>query len=87
MKKLFIKKRYLGEETNPRMVNYNNTVKEVLQDKVVIIPRLSENSQVVSASVVRSLIEQNKLDEALAYIPRENALVFRSIALAKINNK
>ena len=87
MKKLFIKKRYLGEETNPRMVNYNNTVKEVLQEKVEIIPRLSENGQVVSASVVRSLIEQNKLDEALAYIPRENALVFRSIALAKLNNK
>ena len=83
MKKLFIKKRYLGEESNPKMINYNNTLKEILKDKVVIIPRLCEDSQAVSASRVRSLIEQNKVDEALAYIPKENALIFRSIVRAK----
>ena len=65
------------------MINYNNTLKEILKDKVVIIPRLCEDSQAVSASRVRSLIEQNKVDEALAYIPKENALIFRSIVRAK----
>lgn len=87
MKKLHIKKRYLGEEFNPKMQNYNKTLKEVLLDKVEIIPRYIEEGTVVSASTVRSLIKQNKLNEALAYIPKENALLFRSIVLAKYGNK
>ncbi len=87
IKKLFIKKRYLGEEVSPKMQNYNNVLKEALNESVVIIPRYKENESVVSASVVRSLIEQNKLDEALAYIPKENALLFRSIVQMKYGKK
>ena len=87
MKKLFIKKRYLGEEFNPKMQNYNNTLKEVLQENVEIIPRYSENNQVVSASVVRKLLEEGKVEEALLYIPRENNLILRSIVTCKYGQK
>lgn len=87
MKKLFIKKRYLGEEFNPKMQNYNNTLKEVLQENVEIIPRYSENNQVVSASVVRKLLEEGKVEEALLYIPRENHLILRSIVTCKYGQK
>lgn len=83
MKKLFIKKRYLGEETSDKMIKYNDSLKEVLKDKVEIIKRYSEEGQIVSASKVRSLIDENKIDEALKYIPKENALIFRSIVLTR----
>ena len=35
------------------MVNYNNILKQVLEDKIVILERLKENEEVISASTVR----------------------------------
>ena len=87
MKKLFIKKRYVGMESNNKMLNYNSTLKVVLQDSLVEIPRLEENNNMVSASMVRKLIKENKLDEALKYIPRENWLVLSMIVKQKYGNK
>ncbi len=68
---LFIKKRYVGSEEQEKMNSYNNTLKEVLKDKLEIIERLKQNNQIISASTVRSLLKQNKLEEALQYLPRE----------------
>ena len=86
MKQLFIKKRYVGEETVSKMVNYNNILKETLNEKLIIINRLQENNEVISASKVRELLKDNKLDEALNYVPREIAFLLRSVASCKYGN-
>lgn len=86
MKNLYIKKRYVGTETIQKMVHYNNVLKQILQEKLVIIERLSENKEVISASKVRTLLKQNKYDEALNYVPREIAFILRSVASSKYGN-
>lgn len=86
MKRLFIKKRYVGEEFNLKMINYNETLKSILDDCLEVIPRYKEEEQVVSASVVRKLLKENKIDEALKYIPRENHFILRTIAKDKYGN-
>jgi len=86
MKQLFIKKRYVGTETISKMVNYNNILKETLQDKLVIMERLQENNEVISASKVRSLLKENKIEEALLYVPREISFILRSVASSKYGN-
>ena len=86
MKQLFIKKRYVGTETILKMVNYNNILKETLQDKLVIMERLQENNEVISASKVRSLLKENKIEEALLYVPREISFILRSVASSKYGN-
>lgn len=86
MKQLFIKKRYVGTETILKMVNYNNILKETLQDKLVIMERLQENNEVISASKVRSLLKENKIEEALLYVPREISFILRSVASNKYGN-
>lgn len=86
MKQLFIKKRYVGTETITKMVNYNNILKETLQDKLVIIERLQENNEVISASKVRTLLKEQKYEEALLYVPREISFILKSIASSKYGN-
>ena len=86
IKNLYIKKRYVGTETVNKMVNYNNVLKETLKDKLVIINRLTENDEVISASKVRQLLKENKYDEALYYVPREIAFILRSVASSKYGN-
>ena len=81
--KLHLKKRYVGSESKDKMVCYNNTLKEVLKDKLEIVDRLSDNGNVVSASYVRKLISENKIDEALNYIPRENHTLIKTIVREK----
>ena len=83
IKELFIKKRYVGQETRLEMVDYNNTLKDILKDKLEIIDRYTLDDEIISASKVRSLIEKNDIDEALKYIPKEIAFIFRSIVSSK----
>ena len=83
---LNIKKRYVGEETVTKMVKYNNILKEILQEKLVIIDRLKEKDEVISASKVRMLLQENKIDEALEYVPREISFILRSIARQRYGN-
>lgn len=83
IKNLFIKKRYVGSETINKMVNYNNILKQVLEDKLEIINRLQENEEVISASKVRSLLKEGKIEEALKYTPQETAFILRSLASEK----
>ena len=83
IKNLFIKKRYVGSETINKMVNYNNILKQVLEDKLEIINRLQENEEVISASKVRSLLKEGKIEEALKYTPQETAFILRNLASEK----
>lgn len=83
IKNLFIKKRYVGSETINKMVNYNNILKQVLEDKLEILNRLQENEEVISASKVRSLLKEGKIEEALKYTPQETAFILRNLASEK----
>lgn len=83
---LYIKKRYVGAETVTKMVKYNNILKEILQEKLVIIDRLKENDEVISASKVRMLLQNNKIEETLEYVPREISFILRSIARERYGN-
>ena len=87
MKELFIKKRYVGTETVGKMVSYNDVLKETLGDKLVIVDRLKENNEVVSASKVRSLLRDSKINEALECVPREIGFILRSIASERYGSK
>ncbi len=67
-----ISTRYIGEETNSMMVMYNNVLKSILKDQLVMIKRYEMNNEVISASLVRGLMKQGKKEEALKMIPPVN---------------
>lgn len=79
MKELNIKYRYVGTEENLRMKKYNDTLKQVLNDNLIIVDRFKNNNQVVSASTVRQLLKNNQIEEALKSIPNENIFVFKGM--------
>ena len=83
IKELYIKKRYVGTESINKMINYNNVLKEILGEKLVIVDRLTMSGEIVSASKVRQLLVENKFDEALELVPREIAFILRNIAREK----
>ncbi len=83
MKNLYIKKRYLGTELKEKMINYNNTLKEVLGDDAVIIERFSQDGNIISASNVRTLLESNNYTEAYTYIPKETLQIFKMLVKNK----
>lgn len=80
---LGIRKRYVGTETSDYMRIYNQTLQDVLKDKLEIVPRFEENGEVISANKVRSLIKEGKTEEALQFIPRNNYSVIQAIILSK----
>lgn len=80
---LGIRKRYVGSETADYMRIYNQTLQSVLGDKLEIVPRFEEHGEVISASSVRSLIKEGKINEALQFIPRNNYSVFKAIISSK----
>jgi [citrate (pro-3S)-lyase] ligase len=67
-----ISTRYIGEETNKMMVMYNEVLKSTLKEQLVLIDRFELNGQVISASLVRSLMKQGKVAEALEMVPSVN---------------
>lgn len=83
MKELNISHRYLGTETDPVMIEYNNALKEVLQDQVTISPRFEKNGKPISATTVRKLILENKIEEALELVPRSIASILKPLARQK----
>ncbi len=72
MRILNIYKRYIGEETHPMMVMYNNILKETLKNNLVVVKRKKYLSEVISASKFRKLVNENNLDEALKLVPIVN---------------
>jgi [citrate (pro-3S)-lyase] ligase len=66
-----IDKRYVGDEPLDEMTNlYNITLKKYLDDKLIIVPRLTENSNIISASLVRKLIENKDFETIKKYVPK-----------------
>lgn len=80
---LNIRKRYVGEETGDYMRIYNQTLSEVLGDKLEIIERFKEDGEVISASTFRKLIKEGKRAEAFRLIPRTNYAVLNGILSSK----
>lgn len=83
MKELSINYRYVGTETNPLMKIYNNILKEYLEEKLVLVDRISEGKNIISASLVRDLIKAGNIDEALQYIPKGIHWLLKSIIYEK----
>lgn len=80
---LGIQKRYVGEEISDYMRLYNQTLTEVLGDRVEVVPRFKDGKDVISASKFRSLIQEGKRDEAFEIIPRTNYAVVNAMLSGK----
>lgn len=85
MKHLKIDRRYVGSEVKEKMNDYNMTLKEILEDNLILLERISLDDQVVSASHVRELLKEGSIEKALTYIPRECHSIFKMIAYGKYN--
>lgn len=70
---LGINRRYVGEEPYCKVTNtYNTIMKSVLPEfgaKVIEIPRLENEYGAISASKVREMIRNNRLDDVKALVP------------------
>lgn len=80
---LGIRKRYVGTETQPYMRIYNDTLRCILMNKLEVVPRFEEDGEVISASKVRALIAEGRLEEAMKFIPRNNYSIFRGMVLSR----
>ena len=73
-KTLNIDVRYAGEEPNDYVTRkYNECMAEILPQygiRFKEIPRKKENGQVVSASLVRKLLEQKKFEQIKELVPK-----------------
>lgn len=83
MKELSISKRYVGTETEPFMIKYNHILKTALGAHLEIIPRLQKDGVNISASRVRTLILQNRIEEALPFVPEATRSLLRAISKGK----
>ncbi|NHJ86922.1 MAG: [citrate (pro-3S)-lyase] ligase [Asgard group archaeon] len=70
---LGITRRYVGEEPFDLVTNsYNQAMKEILIPKGIelkIIPRKEINGKAISASIVRKLIKEDRLEETISLVP------------------
>lgn len=82
-----INKRYLGSEVKPYMVSYNNALVKAMGNIIEIVERFSINGVMISSSHVRENIQNNEVDEALKYIPKEAQTLFKNIVRSKIDGK
>ncbi len=69
MKIFNIKRRYVGEETDPTTNRYNDMLKIVLKDDLTIIPRIKDNNQIISASLVRKFYKDNDFESLASLVP------------------
>lgn len=62
--------RYVGSEPlDPATNAYNETMKKILKNKIVVIDRLRNRQDVVSASLIRKLAKEKKYDLIKQYTP------------------
>ena len=80
---LHLQKRYIGTETDPVMVLYNQTLIDILDDKIELIPRFLSDDQVISASRVRKLIIEGNIEDALLLVPEATRGLLRMLAYEK----
>ena len=76
----FQKYRYVGTETDEVMQIYNKVLKEEPKDNLLEFERYNA----ISASKVRALINEGKVEEASLYVPDAVQLLFQKIAKDKI---
>ena len=69
------------------MVSYNDTILEILQDKVEIIERFEMNGVIISSSYVRELIKNNEIEKALTFIPKPCETLLKNMIRSKIDGK
>ncbi len=70
---LNIKKRYIGSEVKGYMQVYNETLKEILGEKITEVKRFDD----ISASNIRKLISEGKIEEALTDVPNGCKMLVR----------
>ncbi len=87
MKILNISKRYIGSETEPVMVAYNQLLQDYLQDAIVLNKRFEHRGIVISASLVRKLLYENKIEAASEYVPDNIKSLFIKIAKEKYDKQ
>lgn len=85
MKELNIDVRYVGSEQKEKMNDYNQTLKSILKDKLVLVPRIKLDGQTISASYVRKLLKEKSFEEAYKFIPRECLAIFKGLVYGKYN--
>ncbi len=79
---LEIDKRFLGTEPEDMVTSqYNRSLKSILEENqidVEIIERKKQNDDIISASKVRKLLKDNKLEEAFRYLPESTIAYLKS---------
>lgn len=79
---LNIKKRFVGTEVKDVVTkNYNETMKRILPQfdvELIEIPRVESDGEVISASRVRALIADGKLEESFKYLPEATIKALKS---------
>ncbi|MFI3886527.1 [citrate (pro-3S)-lyase] ligase [Streptococcus parauberis] len=87
-KTLGITKRYVGEEPNSLVTNiYNQAMQEKLPQMgidCIVIPRLSIDGEIVSASTVRQLIKEDNLEAIKKFVPESTYQYFKSSQASEI---
>ncbi len=87
-KTLAITKRYVGEEPNSLATNiYNQAMQEKLPQMgidCIVIPRLSIDGEIVSASTVRQLIKEDNLEAIKKFVPESTYQYFKSNQASEI---
>lgn len=87
-KTLGITKRYVGEEPNSLVTNiYNQAMQEKLPQMgidCIVIPRLSIDGEIVSASTVRQLIKEDNLEAIKKFVPESTYQYFKSNQASEI---
>ena len=83
-KHLNIKKRFLGEEPFDLVTNtYNETLKRTLKTynvKLEIVKRKEMDKEVISASKVRRLLSEDRIEEAFELVPEATKRFLKTIA-------
>lgn len=65
-----IDKRYVGDEPlDPTTNAYNDTMKDMLKDHLVIVKRLERDGSVISASLVRNMAKNHAYETLKQYVP------------------
>ena len=75
--------RHVGGETDPVMVAYNRILKETLKERLKAIERFTLEGVVISASLVRKLMYENRIEAALEYVPVATRALLRTIMIEK----
>ncbi len=85
---LSITRRYVGEEPKSRVTSlYNERMQSLLPAcgvECIVLPRLTDGGQIISASTVRQAIHDGRLDDVAAFLPASTLDFFRSPEAAPV---